>query len=52
MVQQTNELFLLHGKRLGYANIGPEMMERIAGPDFDGKAYDAAYPERLQQTIY
>ncbi len=33
LVQQTNELFLLHGKQLGYANIGPEMMERIARRD-------------------
>jgi hypothetical protein len=30
VVQQTNELFLLHGQRRGYANIGPEMLERIA----------------------
>lgn len=30
LVQQTNELFILEGKRSGYANIGPEMMERIA----------------------
>lgn len=29
-----------------------EIFERIAGPDFNGKAYDAAYPERLRQTIY
>jgi hypothetical protein len=28
-----------------------EMMARLK-PDFDGKAYDAAYPERLRQTIY
>jgi hypothetical protein len=33
VVQQTNELFLLHGKLRGYANIGPEMMERIARRD-------------------
>jgi hypothetical protein len=30
VVQQTNELFLLQGQRHGYANIGPEMLERIA----------------------
>ncbi len=28
------------------------MMERLAPGDFDGKAYDAAYPERMKQTIY
>jgi hypothetical protein len=33
VVQQTNELFLLQGKLGGYANIGPEMMERIARRD-------------------
>ncbi len=30
VVQQTNELFLSHGRRVGYANIGAEMMERLA----------------------
>ncbi len=29
-----------------------EMMERLAKGGFDGKAYDEAYPERMQQTIY
>jgi PPOX class probable FMN-dependent enzyme len=29
-----------------------EMLEALAKGDFDGKAYDAAYPERLKQTIY
>jgi uncharacterized protein len=29
-----------------------EMMERLAPGEFDGKAYDAAYPERMKQTIY
>ncbi len=29
-----------------------EMMERLAPGNFDGKAYDAAYPERMKQTIY
>jgi hypothetical protein len=33
LVQRTNEMFLLHGKRYGYANIGPEMQERIAVRD-------------------
>jgi uncharacterized protein len=29
-----------------------EMMERLAPGEFDGKAYDAAYPERMKQTMY
>jgi RNA ligase len=29
-----------------------EMMEAISCGIFDGKAYDAAYPERIRQTIY
>lgn len=29
-----------------------EILEAIAQEGFDGKAYDAAYPERLRQTIY
>jgi uncharacterized protein len=29
-----------------------EMMERLSGGDFDGKAYDAEYPERMKRTIY
>jgi hypothetical protein len=29
-----------------------EMMERLSKGEFDGKAYDAAYPERMKQTIY
>ncbi|MGB8860811.1 MAG: pyridoxamine 5'-phosphate oxidase family protein [Ilumatobacteraceae bacterium] len=29
-----------------------QIMELIAGGGFDGKAYDAAYPERVRQTIY
>jgi hypothetical protein len=33
LVQRTNELFLLHGRRRGYENIGPELMERIARRD-------------------
>jgi hypothetical protein len=28
------------------------MMERISKGDFDGKAYDADYPERMKRTIY
>jgi hypothetical protein len=30
VVQRTNELFLLHGRQGGYANIGPDLLERIA----------------------
>lgn len=33
LVQQTNELFLLHGAGRGYAHVGPEMMKRIARRD-------------------
>ncbi len=29
-----------------------EMMERLSPGDFDGKAYDAEYPERMKRTIY
>ncbi len=29
-----------------------EMMERLSKGDFDGKAYDAEYPERMKRTIY
>ena len=29
-----------------------EMMERLSQGDFDGKAYDAEYPERMKRTIY
>lgn len=29
-----------------------EMMERLAPGNFDGKAYDAEYPERMKRTIY
>lgn len=29
-----------------------EMMTAITQGEFDGKAYDEAYPERLRQTIY
>ena len=29
-----------------------EMMERLAAGNFDGKAYDAEYPERMKRTIY
>ena len=29
-----------------------EMMERLPKGELDGKTYDAAYPERVRQTIY
>ncbi len=29
-----------------------EMMERLSNGAFDGKAYDAEYPERMKRTIY
>ena len=29
-----------------------EMLERLSKGDFDGKAYEAAYPERMKATIY
>jgi PPOX class probable FMN-dependent enzyme len=29
-----------------------EMLEALTKGSFDGRAYDAAYPERLKQTIY
>lgn len=29
-----------------------QMQQRVLGPDFDGAAYDAAYPEHMKKTIY
>jgi PPOX class probable FMN-dependent enzyme len=29
-----------------------EMMERLSNGEFDGKAYDAEYPEHMKRTIY
>jgi hypothetical protein len=29
-----------------------QMLQRISGGEFDGKAYDDAYPERMRRTIY
>ena len=29
-----------------------EMMQRLTSGEFDGQAYDAAYPERMKQTMY
>jgi PPOX class probable FMN-dependent enzyme len=31
---------------------GGEMIQAITKGEFDGKAYDAAYPQRLKETIY
>jgi PPOX class probable FMN-dependent enzyme len=41
----------LHTPRSALPSVG-EMLQAIAKDGFDGKAYDAAYPERLAQTIY
>jgi uncharacterized protein len=40
-----------HIKQSDLPTVG-EMMERLSPDTFDGKAYDAAYPERMKQTIY
>jgi uncharacterized protein len=40
-----------HVKPYDLPSVG-EMMQRLAPESFDGKAYDAAYPERMKQTIY
>jgi uncharacterized protein len=40
-----------HRKPSDLPTVG-EMMARLSPGDFDGKAYDAAYPERMKQTIY
>lgn len=40
-----------HVARAALPSVG-EMMEAISGGSFDGKAYDAAYPERMKQTLY
>lgn len=40
-----------HVERKTLPSIG-EMIEAATKGAFDGKAYDAAYPERLKQTIY
>ena len=41
----------LHVKQSELPSVG-EMMERLSIGEFDGKAYDAAYPERMKRTIY
>jgi uncharacterized protein len=40
-----------HRLRSELPSVG-QMMERISKGDFDGKAYDADYPERMKRTIY
>lgn len=40
-----------HIARSALPSVG-EMIEAISKGQFDGKAYDSAYPERLKQTIY
>jgi uncharacterized protein len=40
-----------HVKQSDLPTVG-EMMQRLSPNGFDGKAYDAAYPERMKQTIY
>lgn len=40
-----------HVPRSTLPSVG-QMVEAISKGAFDGKAYDAAYPERLKQTIY
>lgn len=40
-----------HVKQSDLPTVG-EMMQRLSPDTFDGKAYDAAYPERMKQTIY
>ena len=41
----------LHIKQSELPSVG-EIMERLSKGEFDGKAYDAAYPERMKLTIY
>lgn len=41
----------MHVARSELPTVG-EMMERLSKGDFDGKAYDAEYPERMKRTIY
>jgi uncharacterized protein len=41
----------MHVSKSELPSVG-EMMERLSKGDFDGKAYDAEYPERMKGTIY
>jgi len=41
----------MHAAKSALPTVG-EMMERLSNGDFDGKAYDAEYPERMKRTIY
>ena len=42
---------LMHLAKPDLPTVG-EMMERLSPGKFDGKAYDAEYPERMERTIY
>jgi uncharacterized protein len=42
---------LLHVAKSELPTVG-EMMEKLSPGEFDGKAYDAEYPERMKRTIY
>jgi uncharacterized protein len=42
---------LLHVAKSELPTVG-EMMDRLSLGEFDGKAYDAEYPERMKRTIY
>jgi uncharacterized protein len=41
----------MHLEQSALPTVG-EMMERLSKGDFDGKTYDAEYPERMKRTIY
>jgi PPOX class probable FMN-dependent enzyme len=41
----------LHIKQSELPSVG-EIMERLSKGEFDGKAYDAEYSERMKRTIY
>ncbi len=41
----------MHIDKTSLPTVG-EMMERLVPGEFDGKAYDAEYPERMKRTIY
>jgi uncharacterized protein len=42
---------LLHVAKSELPTVG-EMLQRLSPGEFDGKAYDAEYPERMKRTIY
>jgi PPOX class probable FMN-dependent enzyme len=41
----------MHAAKSELPTVG-EIMERLSNGEFDGKAYDAEYPERMKRTIY